>query len=185
MSPLEAARGGFNEGGGAANDEKERMGTIEEQWRFVNVLTSDLNALYFAARYNRRWWTRGRFRLSKHIECALKKPVEAMVTKSNNLSYCLFRLFSPANAPCRSPDAARSFIRALASRSFLFDSHSACRSKLSWLVFAASALNFSVSAFKRSISACCVGSLAPEHPNRAIARMTGKTFLMSRTPLLN
>lgn len=38
MSPLEAAGDGFKEGGGAANDEKEPNGTIEEQWRSVNVL---------------------------------------------------------------------------------------------------------------------------------------------------
>lgn len=39
MSPLEAASGGLKEGGGAANDEKERMRTIEEHMRFVNVLS--------------------------------------------------------------------------------------------------------------------------------------------------
>lgn len=38
MSPLEAARGGLGEGSGAANDEKEPNGTIEEHMRFVNVL---------------------------------------------------------------------------------------------------------------------------------------------------
>lgn len=38
-SPLGVAGAGLREGGGAANDEKEPNGTIEEHMRFVNVLS--------------------------------------------------------------------------------------------------------------------------------------------------